>query len=303
MHILASRLRFPEGPVAMLDGSVILVEIERGTLTRVLPNGHVEVVAQLGDGPNGVAIGPGGKAYVCNNGGFEWISGGGRLRSGAQSQDYSSGRIEVVDLATGKFERMYDRCGDHALKGPNDIVFDNHGGFWFTDLGKRRGRVIDFGGVYWARADGSEIREVVHGMFTPNGIGLSPDGNTLYVAETVTGRLWSWEVIAPGTLRKRAWPAQYGATLVAGIGGQVRFDSLAVTAAGNICVAALDSCSVVEISADGGKATHHPMPDLLVTNLCFGGPDMRTAFVTLSHQGLLAVSDWPEAGLRLNYQE
>ncbi|MCB8883098.1 SMP-30/gluconolactonase/LRE family protein [Acidisoma cellulosilytica] len=303
MKIIASGLRFPEGPVAMGDGSVILVEIERGSLTRVQPDGRIEVLAQLGGGPNGVAIGPGNAAFVCNNGGFEWIRNGHLLRSGPQSRDYETGRIEVVDLATGKFERLYERCDGRPLKGPNDIVFDSTGGFWFTDLGKRRDRELDLGGVYWARADGSEIREVVHGMVTANGIGLSPDEKTLYVAETITGRLWSWEILGPGQLRKRVWPAQYGATLVAGVGGGVRFDSLAVTQSGNICVAALDSCAVVEIEPHGRKVVHHAMPDLLVTNLCFGGADMKTAFVTLSHDGRLVAADWPDAGLRLNYQQ
>ena len=69
---LASGLLFPEGPIAMADGSVILVEIGRGTLTRVTPDGRVQVLADLGGGPNGAAIGPDGAVYVCNNGGFHF---------------------------------------------------------------------------------------------------------------------------------------------------------------------------------------------------------------------------------------
>src|SRR5829696_6974627 len=70
--VVASGLRFPEGPVPLSDGSVLVVEIERGTLTRVLPRGTTEVVAFLGGGPNGAAIGPDGACYVCNNGGSTW---------------------------------------------------------------------------------------------------------------------------------------------------------------------------------------------------------------------------------------
>jgi len=69
---IASGLRFPEGPIAMDDGSIILVEIERGTLSRVSPDGEISVIADLGGGPNGAAIGPDGAVYVCNNGGFAW---------------------------------------------------------------------------------------------------------------------------------------------------------------------------------------------------------------------------------------
>src|SRR5258706_1117807 len=72
-ELVAEGLKFPEGPIAMADGSIVLVEIRRGTLSRVTPDGRIEVVAELGGGPNGAAIGPDGAAYVCNNGGFEWI--------------------------------------------------------------------------------------------------------------------------------------------------------------------------------------------------------------------------------------
>ncbi len=68
---ITTGLRFPEGPIAMPDGSIILVEIERQTLSRVSPNGEVRVVAEMRGGPNGAAIGPDGRCYVCNNGGFE----------------------------------------------------------------------------------------------------------------------------------------------------------------------------------------------------------------------------------------
>ena len=74
---ITSGLQFPEGPIAMPDGSVILVEIKRGTVSRVAANGKVQVVAKTGGGPNGAAIGPDGKLYVCNNGGFEWHEIGG----------------------------------------------------------------------------------------------------------------------------------------------------------------------------------------------------------------------------------
>ena len=78
MEIVTTGLKFPEGPVAMPDESVLVVEIARGTLSRVMPDGKVEVVAEPGGGPNGAAIGPDGKCYICNNGGFEWTQRRGR---------------------------------------------------------------------------------------------------------------------------------------------------------------------------------------------------------------------------------
>ena len=302
MQILASGLRFPEGPVAMGDGSVLLVEIERQTLSRVTPDGKVEVVAKVPGGPNGAAHGPGGKIFICNNGGFNWHEDSLGLRPHGTPESYVGGGIDVVDPTSVKVERLYERCGDVQLRGPNDLVFDGSGGFYFTDLGKRSDRQMDRGFIFWARADGSEIREVIQAMTTPNGIGLSPDGKELYVAETDTGRVWGFEVAGPGEINKLPWPSPYGGRLVAGLPGFRHFDSLAVAASGNVCVAALDSCAVVEISPDGTMIRNHPTPDLLTTNICFGGEDMRSAYITLSHSGRLAVTRWHEPGLRLHHQ-
>src|SRR5689334_8415821 len=126
-EVLAEGLQFPEGPIAMADGSVLLVEIARGTLTRVW-NRRTEVVAQLGGGPNGAALGPDGAVYICNNGGSEWRRVNGLLFPGRAPADYTTGRIERVDLATGKFERLYDAFEGVRLGGPNDLVFDAQGG-------------------------------------------------------------------------------------------------------------------------------------------------------------------------------
>jgi gluconolactonase len=298
---ITTGLRFPEGPVAMSDGSVLLVEIERRTLTRVVADGRQEVVAQLGGGPNGAAIGPDGKCYICNNGGFKWVEDEFCLRPVLQAEDYSGGRIERVDLETGRIESLYTGTANGPLRGPNDLVFDAHGGFYFTDLGKSRARERDWGGVYYARTDGSLIREIIHPILTPNGVGLSPGGERLYVAETETARLWSWEIIAPGEIHKAPWPSPHGGTLLVGVGGYQRFDSLAVDGAGYICVATLINGGITVVSPDGDEVRHIPLPDFYPTNICFGGPDLRTAFVTLSGKGKLVAFEWERAGLRLNY--
>ena len=93
MKTIATGLRFPEGPIAMPDGTVVLVEIERRTLSRVHADGKIEVIAQLGGGPNGAALGPDGAVYVCNNGGLRFHEDKHGLRPTAQADDYSGGRI------------------------------------------------------------------------------------------------------------------------------------------------------------------------------------------------------------------
>jgi gluconolactonase len=301
MREISAGLRFPEGPIALPDGSFLVVEIERGTLTRIEADGHKEVVAHTGGGPNGAAIGPDGKCYVCNNGGFEWHEDEQGLRPVLQAKDYSGGRIERIDLQSGQVEVLYTHAGDVVLKGPNDIVFDAHGGFWFTDLGKVRRDEQDRGRVFYARADGSNCREVIYPMLMPNGIGLSADGSRLYVAETESCRLWAFLVTAPGEIAKVAWPSPHGGDLLAGPGGYQRFDSLAVDGQGNVCVATLINGGITVVSADGAAVEHLPMPDLYTTNICFGGSELGVAYITLSMSGRLVAVDWPRPGLALNY--
>ena len=98
--IIATELAFPEGPIAMPDGSIVLVEIKAGRLTRVR-DGVKRTIAKLGGGPNGAAIGPDGYCYVCNNGGFEWLERNGKIYPGEQPDGYTGGSIQKVDLQTG----------------------------------------------------------------------------------------------------------------------------------------------------------------------------------------------------------
>ena len=226
-RIIATGLNFPEGPVACADGSVMFVEIERRTIDRARPDASLEIVAELAGGPNGLAFGPDGGLYVCNNGGFLFQSDAGfkRVRPGTP-EGYAGGWIERIDLATGDRQVLYDRCGEHRFGGPNDIVFDRHGGFYFTDYGKSYPRYRLNGGLYYAKADGSSVVQVAYPLFTPNGVGLSPDGNVVYAAETETARLWAFDLEAPGKARRHPFPSPHGGRLIYGAGGYQRFDSL-----------------------------------------------------------------------------
>jgi gluconolactonase len=283
-EVLAEDLAFPEGPVVMPDGSVIVVEIRAGRLTRIWGDGRKEVVAETGGGPNGAAIGPDGALYVCNNG-------------SNPNEPYSGGRIERVDLSTGRVERLYERVGEHALQTPNDLVFDADGGLWFTDNGRREERWLGKAGIYWCRPDGSAIREEWFGGLGYNGVGLSPDGKSLYVAATPAGRLYRFALAAPGVLSRDKGA---GEVFMAGALGEGRFDSLAVTASGSICIGTLTTGGVTTVTP-GGDVRFLPLPDTMVTNIAFGGEDMRDAYVTLSRRGRLAKLRWDEPGLKLAF--
>ena len=300
MREITTGLQFPEGPVCLADGSVLVVEIRRGTLTRVLPDGGQKIVADLGGGPNGAAIGPDGACYVCNNGGFEWHDVGPIAIPGDQPAHYQGGSIQRVDLATGEATTLYTECDGHPLCGPNDIVFDEQGGFWFTDHGKTRPRDRDRTGIYYALPDGSKIEEKIFPCDAPNGIGLSPDGKRLYAAETHVGRVFYWDLAGPGEIAANAFSPNGGHLLV-GLPGLQLLDSLAVDAEGNVCVATLVNGGITSISPDGQTVTHFPTGDPMTTNIAFGGEGLRTGYITLSGTGRLVATEWATAGLELAF--
>jgi gluconolactonase len=300
-EMVADGLRFPEGPVWMPDGSIVLVEIAAGRITRVHPDGSKQVVATPGGGPNGLAIGPDGKLYCCNNGGFEYLESNGMLAPHGIAKDYSGGRIERIDLDTGAVEVLY-KSGDHGvtLRGPNDIVFDTHGGFWFTDHGKvdYEKRCHDIVGIFYARADGSFIEEVIFPSNNPNGVGLSPDGSTLYAAETYTCRLMKFNITAPGKVAPDAGPGGPGIPLYRPAGYKF-FDSLGVEESGNICVATIGECGISVISPAGELVEFVATDDIFTTNICWGGEDMMDAYICCSGTGRLMKTRWKRPGLRL----
>ena len=299
VKILAEGFGFPEGPVACADGSVVLAELRNARCSRVTPDGKVSTFSACGGGPNGLAIGPDGFFYLCNNGGNRYVEG--HSMGLGPHPDYRHGYIQRIDPKTGAATMLQIEVNGRALSAPNDLVFDRGGGFYFTDMGKRHAHHRDHGGVYYARPDGSPVVELAYPMLTPNGCGLSPDERTLYVADTEGARLWAFAVEAPGQLEPRGRFAPHSGRVLAGLPGNARFDSLAVTASGNIAVATLMTGQITEFSPNGQIVRSIVMPDCYPTNLCFGGPDMRTAYVTLSDSGRLGMLRWPEPGLKLNF--
>lgn len=302
LRTIADGLEFPEGPLVLPDGDVVVTEIQAGRLTRIKPDGSKSVLAVTGGGPNGAAIGPDGAIYVTQNGGFRWhervLPDGTRIPGpGDLPPDYIGGQIQRVTME-GAVTTLYRNCGDIPLRGPNDLVFDAEGNFYFTDLGKNYGRQMDRTGVFYASPDGSFIKEVIWPMLSPNGIGLSPDGRRLYVAETPTNRVWECALAGPGEVKSRrvrgSAPTGTNANLA-------MLDSLCVDGEDNVLVATLAHGGITSLAPDG-KATHYPTNDYFTTNCCFGGPGLRTLYVTLSSGGQLAAfDDWPVAGLKLNF--
>jgi gluconolactonase len=295
VEVVAEGFAFPEGPVAMADGSIIVVEVRGGRVSAVRPGGEVELVVDVGGGPNGAALGPDGALYICNNG-------------GRGQREASTGCIQRIDLDSHQVDILYTECDGAPLDAPNDLVFDPTGHFWFTDFGGNA--------IYYASPDGGSLVRAVERAHAPNGIGLSPDGSVLYWAETYTRQLHRRRLMGPG--RTVAAPPYEVAslvhgqqvepwTLVVGLPGAQHFDSLAVDASGAVCIGTLIDSGVTVVNPEDGSTQKYTLPPKLhdgaVTNICFGGQDMQTAFLTCGVTGRLLSTRWPRPGLQLAYQQ
>lgn len=336
-ELITDQLAYPEGPVYMKDGSILLVEIKAQQLTRVHENGKKEVVAKIKGGPNGAAIGPDGCIYICNSGGFSWLP----IKlpkqtlwiTGDLPKDYIGGSIDKVNLQTGTVEKLYSKCSTgrrldmstmqwkeqtlspaFQLRGPDDLVFDETGGMWITDWGKSTERSRDITGIYYATADGKSITQMIFPLNAPNGIALSPDGKRLYTVETYTRRILYWELSAPGVIKPN--PESFDGTyLLMSLPGQEILDSMSVDIEGNLYIATMlpkgnNPCSNGGISVVSPKGQLLEFIEInisddffapLPSNICFGGKDNKTAFITLGASGALVKVKMKVAGLTLAY--
>jgi gluconolactonase len=302
-EVVATDLGFPEGPVILDDGSILAVDIEGGRVVRV-DDGEVSTVAIPGGGPNGLAMADPRTAVVANNGGFLWTTVNGvsipidHPTHTNEPPGFTGGWMERVDLHSGAVTRLYDSYEGRPLRGPNDLVFDAVGGLWFTDHGKGRFESVDRGALYYAPPGNGPLRQVAFPLLGPNGVGLSPDGTAVYVAETHTGRLWVWDLSAPGEVRPAAasLAVRHGGRCV--VATPFSFDSLAVEEDGRIAIGALGE-GIVVVTPDGAEVDVHPIPGDVTTNIAFGGLDMKTAVMTLSRSGRLVRCAWPRRGLKL----
>lgn len=299
---LVGGLRCPEGPVAMADGSLIVVEMIGERMTRIATDGTTSTLAEMPGGPNGAALGPDGAMYVCNNGrSMTAVEMHGMLFPGPfDPSRYLGGSIQRVDLTTGEVTDLYRDCDGRPLRAPNDLVMDGHGGFWFTDNGIADvlgARTRDITAIHHARCDGSRIVEAIFPVETPNGIGLSPDGATLIWAETQSGRLRHRRIVGEGQV---APEDMFGPSdVIFSTPGSQLLDSLAVDASGWISVGTLIGAGITSVSPDGSSIEFVPTGDPITTNLCFGGPDLTTVYITASSTGRVLTGTWPRPGLAL----
>ena len=272
-------MRFPEGPAFDRDGNLYVVEILGRQVSKIAPDGSVSVFAETGGGPNGSNFGPDGDLYVCNNGGFP-------------GPNKEPGRVERI-TPSGEVSVLISEIDGEPLNSPNDLGFDERGNLYFTDpiWGSRGVEGAPPGHVCFRSADG-EARRLHSGLAFPNGIGVSPDGKTLLVCESMTFRLRAFDILEPGVLGE---PREFGF-----LGEGAIPDGFAFDAEGNVLCCGFQSGQIHVFPPNGGeKLDTLDFDDKQITNVCFGGPDLKTLYVTESGAGRVVSVEWVRAGMRL----
>ncbi|OBH64954.1 gluconolaconase [Mycobacterium colombiense] len=298
---LVDGLAFPESPLALDDGSVVVSEMAAGRITRVHPDGSTEVVAQTGGGPNGVARLADGRLVVCQNGGstfglgpwpYDFDGCATLFRPVGPPDEPVLPALQLVDpgghVSTLTTEFSTRSGSVLPLTRPSDICVDSHGGFYVTDGGVVRGRNRTMTGLLYGTVDGG-LREIVYPLEMPNGVALSPDCSSLYVAETRTRRIWEFTLEGPGVVGRARGLATVPSGGPLNVGGA---DGLCVDPAGRILVATLGTGGVTILSPTGEFLGAIPADDPMTTNVALS-TDARTLFVTLASSGrLMSIANW-----------
>ena len=241
--------RFSEGPV--IDHSGNLYISHRPFITKIAPSGETSTWAEL-ESPNGHKVLADGTHLVCN------------------------GAAGVVHLnADGeRLSSAATTCGSAPARRPNDLTLDHSGGFYFTDPGTSP--FEDEGYVCYVNAAGESVL-AAGGVEMPNGIAITADGDSVYVAETRTNRIVKFPVLRPGVLG----PKMVFAELPEGDGdGVVGPDGIALDADGNLYVAHFGTGFVRVLSEDGRLVRSLAAGHKSASNVAFGGVDLSTLYVT-----------------------
>lgn len=304
VRCVAEGLAFPESPIWCPDGSILLSEMAAGRISRVRADGRVEPVADVGGGPNGVALLPDGRLIVCQNGGSTFGTGWWPydfdgcvqlFRPVAAAEVPVTPQLQLVEI-DGSVHTLAVEFGVRGgrampLVRPSDLCVDAEGGFYVTDGGTTRGRSRTMTGLLYGTPDG-RLEEVVYPLEMPNGVGLSPAGDRVYVAETRTRRVWEFTLSGPGRVAGGRGLATVPSGGPLNIGGA---DGLCIAGDGTILVATLGAGGVTAFSPTGQLLGALTLDDPMTTNMTLSD-DEATLYVTLASAGrLMAVDDWQSA--------
>jgi len=247
---------FLEGPIMDLQGNLWVVSIASGMISKISPDGTWKDVFHSGGQPQGLEWGKDGKLYGTD-----------RKRG-----------VFVWDPKTGKVDDYCRYFQNENFHGPNDLIFDGQGGCYFTDPWGTS-PVNPRGGIYYISPGGKEVKRLIDNMAFPNGIALSPDFGTLYIADCMRNQVWACPIASPGVINV-GFSHIFNVLPNGGWGP----DGMCVDEKGNLYAAQYGGGKVVVIGPCGATIGEIKLPvgaGSETTNCCFGvGPTANMLYIT-----------------------
>ena len=268
MTVLISGYDSPEGPAFDRDGNLYFVNWESSSIVKLTPDGIASEFFNTGGIPAGLAFHRDGSLYVADEG--EHIHG-------------------VLRIADGEATVVVNAYQGKPLNGANDLVFDPEGVLYFSDPWGSSGE-NPVGGFYRYFPDGS-LEQIDRELAFPNGVALAPDGSAVYLAETYRNRILRYPIASDGAMGERAD--------FAFLPGEAGPDGMALDVAGNLYVAHYGGGRVAIFGPNGDLVDEIRVPGANVTNVAFGGDDLRTLVITDVETASLYTTRVETPGLRL----
>jgi len=269
---VATTVAFTEGPAVDREGNVYFTDIITQRIMKLSVGGVLSTFREGSNVANGLLIDPQGRLIACEGAAFE--------RPGVRLK--GTPRVTRTDLTTGQIEVLAERYEGNPLVGPNDVTIDGKGRLYFTELNGAAVYRIDAPGKLARILAAPDVR-------SPNGIQISPDDRTLYLVESNQAQggprlIRSYDLQPDGTVRNMRVLYDFSPGRSA--------DGMSIDSQGNLYASAgmnqlrgtsetLDTkAGVYVISPQGKLLKFFPIPEDFITNNAFGGPDMKTLYVT-----------------------
>ena len=254
---------FLEGPAFDREGNLYVVDLAFGRIFRISPQGEFSVAAEYDGEPNGLAIHRDGRIFIA---------------------DHKNG---ILALENGRISPVVTRYHQQGFKGVNDLIFDAQGNLYFTDQGVSD--LADPSGCVYRYSEGKLV-QLANCIPSPNGLALHK--NVLYVAATRANAVWRLPIAPDGTVVRMGVQIQ--------LSGGRGPDGMALDEAGGLVVAHPDMGAVWVFDHRGEpKLRVQSCQSDLVTNICFGGADRRSLYITDSGAGAILTARLPTAGEKL----
>lgn len=250
-------LTFAEGPAADFDGTLYFTDVFANRVLKAAAGGKPEAILEGSQGTNGMMFTRPGVLVACQGG---------------------TGKIITIDVASKTVAPLVEQYNGNRFLRPNDLVVDKQGGVYFTDPKFGGGGSQDKPAVYYATKDAGAVR-LADDLAFPNGIILSPDEKTLYVLQYSAAEAKAYPVTAPGKLG----PGRVFAKLPQKEAGKnAGGDGLTIDSQGNLYITAPALKSLWVVSPEGKELGTIALP-AVPTNCTFGGPDLKTLYVTTAN--------------------